>query len=448
MQFGIPVNWLQRSALLGLTLLAFQIPLTAQDKSAAMSDAQVQANVLKALAAAPQLSDQQINTTTVYGEVTLSGSVRDEPTRVLAETLASKASGVKKVIDELTLLTDAPSAQAAMAASNPPQNDVAMNQQPGQAPPPPANGANQAAPAAPTGAAYPGQPYPNSAPGQASGQAPSQLYGQPSSPPYGQAPPYGQTNQPPYGQQPYGAAPNSYPPAAYPPASYPQGAEPYGAQKAGVAVVIPPGSMIRMRINQGLDSKHAQVGATFDGTVLNDVIGDGDVAIPRGAAVQGSVVDVKSSGPVAGRGELQLQLTQVILAGKAFPLVTDHWSSVGPDKAGRTVNNAIGLGALGAIIGAVAGGGPGAAIGAGAGAAAGIGTSAASRSPQALIPPEAILTFHTTQPAQVTTVSQAEMDRLGYGVPAGAQQQPRLVRRPGYYGPGYYPRPAYYPYPY
>ncbi len=32
--------------------------------------------------------------------------VRDEPTRVIAETLASRAAGVKKVIDELTLSTD------------------------------------------------------------------------------------------------------------------------------------------------------------------------------------------------------------------------------------------------------------------------------------------------------------------------------------------------------
>ena len=101
---------------------------------------------------------------------------------------------------------------------------------------------------------------------------------------------------------------------------------------------------------------------------------------------------------------------------------------------------------MGAIIGAIAGGGPGAAIGAGAGAVAGLGVSSASGSPQAIIPPEAILTFHLTQPAPVTTVSQAEMDRLGYGVPAASQ--PRLVRRPAPYPPGYYPRPAYYPYPY
>ena len=44
------------------------------------------------------------------------------------------------------------------------------------------------------------------------------------------------------------------------------------------------------------------------------------------------------------------------------------------------------------------------------------------------------------------------MDRLGYGVPAGAQLRPRYVRPvpygyPVYYYPRYYTR-GYYPYPY
>ena len=76
-----------------------------------------------------------------------------------------------------------------------------------------------------------------------------------------------------------------------------------------------------------------------------------------------------------------------------------------------------------------------------------MGTSAASGSRQVLVPSEAILTFHLAQPAPVTTISQAEMDRLSYGVPAGAQPAMARRRYPApYYGPVYYPRP--YPYPY
>jgi hypothetical protein len=205
--------------------------------------------------------------------------------------------------------------------------------------------------------------------------------------------------------------------------------------------------MVRVKVNQGLDSKHAQPGTVFDGIVLNDVVADGAVAIPRGAAIQGVVADSKAAGNLGGRGAISLKLTQLTLGGKVYPLASDNWSNVGPDKTIHTVNNTVGLSAMGAIIGAIAGGGAGAAIGAGAGAAAGLSTSAASGAPQALIPPEAILTFHLTQPTPLTTVSQAEMDRLGTGVPAGGAT--RLVRRtpppPGYYG---YPTPYPAPYPY
>jgi hypothetical protein len=421
----LKVKDLRRPALLCASFLLVNPLAPAQDtaaanaqastvKSGVMPDAQIEANVLKALAGSPQLADQNITTTTVYGVVTLSGTVRDEATRTLAETLASRAVGVKKVLGELTLGSE--TATTAAPPSDQSQDAAATGTNPNLQ-----SDGTMASPAQPD-------------------QANPQPTNQSDAPVARQTPP---PNRRPYPTQPYGP----------PPASYPQG-EPYGAQKAGVPVVIPSGTMVRIRINQGLDSKHAQPGNTFDGTVLNDVVADGAVAVPRGASVQGSVVDAKASGALSGRGEISLQLTQVILAGKVYPVVSDHWSSVGADKTLRTVNSALGLGAVGAIIGGVAGGGPGAAIGAGVGGAAGVGTSAASGGGQALIPPEAILTFHLAQPAQVATVSQAEMDRLGYGVPAGLQ--PRLVRRPppayyGYYGPGYYPAgpyPAYYPYRY
>jgi hypothetical protein len=458
MQLGISMGSLQRSALLCASVLLLQLPAKAQDsapapapKSNVVSDAQVEANVLKALASAPQLANQHITTTTVYGEVTLSGSVVDEPTRVMAETLASRAAGVKKVVDELTLN---PNQAMNQGVSVPPSDDPAMGTNPnlqsdGTMAPPQQSPAPvvQGAPGNPNAAQNPpyGPGSPNYGPGapEYPQQGPYPQQGQPQYPQQGQYP-QGQPQYPQQGQ--YGAPPAPPYGNNQPPQQYANQPEPYGAQQAGQAVTVPPGAMLRIRINQGLSSKNAQPGAPFDAIVLNDVVADGAVAIPRGATVHGTVADVKKSGQLAGHPEISLQLTQVTLAGKVFPLVSDQWSTAGPDKTGRTVNNTVGLGAMGAIIGAIAGGGPGAAIGAGAGAITGLGVSSASGSPQAIIPPEAILTFHLTQPAPVTTVSQAEMDRLGYGVPNGAQ--PRLVRRPAPYPPGYYPRPAYYPYPY
>jgi hypothetical protein len=211
-------------------------------------------------------------------------------------------------------------------------------------------------------------------------------------------------------------------------------------------VVVPSGSILRVRINQGMNSKNTAPGTTFDGVVLSDVVAGGSIAIPRGASITGTVVDAHTAGQLGGKGELKLQLTNVSFGGKTYPVVTDFWWHQGVDKTGNTVGTTVGLASVGALIGAVAGGGVGAAVGAGVGGVAGLGVSSASGRGEAAIPPEAIVTFHLTQPADVTTVSQAELNRLGAGMPQ-PQQQPQMQRRypPPPPPPGYYP---YYPYPY
>jgi hypothetical protein len=62
-----------------------------------------------------------------------------------------------------------------------------------------------------------------------------------------------------------------------------------------------------------------------------------------------------------------------------------------------------------------------------------------------MIPAEAIVSFRLTQPAELTTVSQAELNRLGSGLPNVTQPQMRRRYPPPppppyypYYGPAYY----------
>jgi hypothetical protein len=362
-----------------------------------MPDAQVEANVLKALAAAPDLANQPMTTTTVYGVVTLSGTVESEALRVEAETIVSKTRGVQKVVDEMTLSGENANAQPGdnMAPTQPAQQAQAPIEE--------------------------GSPYSDNtgSANQVQNQAPNQSANSAV-------------------QRPYGA----------PPAGYAQAQPVYGGQQEGLVVTVPAGALLRMRINQTLTSGSAKPGDSFDGIVVNDVVAGGAVAIPRGAAVQGTVVDAKKSGVLAGRGELTLQLTQVKLGGVSTPIVSDVWGRTTGDKAVQSVNNTVAGGAIGALFGAVAGGGRGAAIGAGVGGALGLGSAAASGGGQVYVPSEGLLTFHLAQPATVSTLSQAEMDRLAQGVPQGAQPQQLQRRYPTvYYGPGYY-RPYPYPYPY
>jgi hypothetical protein len=206
-------------------------------------------------------------------------------------------------------------------------------------------------------------------------------------------------------------------------------------------VMVPAGAMLRIRINRGLDSNHIKPGTPFDGTVLNDVAADGAVAIPRGASVQGTVIDAQKAGAISGRGELSLQINSVTLGGFTYPLTTELWAQRGRDKSTSTVNSALGLGALGAIFGGIAGGGAGAAIGAAAGGAVGVAGSASSPGGRVIIPPEAVITFRLAEPAPVKTVSEQEMGRLAYAAGPSAQRPP--MRR--YYSPyyGYYYAPYY-----
>jgi hypothetical protein len=436
------------------------------------SDAQVEANVLKALAGAPDLANQPMTTTTVYGVVTLSGSVQTEALRTEAESITSRTNGVKKVVDEMTIGGDA-------NANAQPTQDPNSAGAPGSNPQLQSDGTM-----APQGSAPMVQGSPdsnNTTPQESANQASGPNYGsgapeyrQPYNGPHAPPPPDYNPQQAdnqqgyPQQQQGYGPPQQGYPQQQQgygpPQQGYPQqqGYGPpqqqgyngapqpvFGGQEAGQMVTIPSGALVRIRINQPLDSQHSKAGQKFDGIVVNDVVADGAVAIPRGASVQGFVVDAKSSGALAGRGEMSLQLTQMTLGGKTYPITSDVWAHNAGDKAVQTVNStAVGTG-IGALFGAAAGGGEGAAIGAGVGAALGLGASAASHRSQIYIPAEGMLTFHMAQPTTVATVSQQEMDRLAQGIPSGGGPQ-RLQRRypyppSAYYGPAYY-RP--YPYPY
>lgn len=391
-----------------------------QGSAGTLPDAQIESNVLRALASAPELSSQNIQTSTVYGTVTLTGNVQDEAMRTKAENLAARAQGVQKVVDEL-VLGDTPPApaddQATQGGQNgaPPsglpdgsqnmvlQSDGTYAPAQGETGVPPAGDNMQNGPRPPGQQQMQGQSLP---PREGTG-------GQ-------QVPPLG--GQPPMDQS-YGPPANNAPIP--------------GGQQAGIPVTVAPGSILRIRINQGLDSNHIQPGAGFDGTVLTDIVAGGQVAIPRGATVTGQVVGAKKAGAFKGQGQLSLQINSVTLGGQVYPLNTELWAANGQDKTAGTVGNTVGTSAFGAIIGGIFGGGAGAAVGAGVGAGVGLAGSAATPRGQIIIPPESVLTFQISAPATVRTVSEREMQRLSY---QAGPQQPNGPPRVRYYSPyyGYY----------
>ena len=103
---------------LSLSTLALAAVLSTAGGSAQtkpLTDAQIESSVLKAFAGEARLANEPITTSTVYGTVTLSGSVSSEAARDAAEQIASRTTGVKKVVDQLVV--GAP--QAVDAANDP-----------------------------------------------------------------------------------------------------------------------------------------------------------------------------------------------------------------------------------------------------------------------------------------------------------------------------------------
>jgi hypothetical protein len=152
---------------------------------------------------------------------------------------------------------------------------------------------------------------------------------------------------------------------------------------------IPSGTEIRVRLDHTISSDKAKPGDTWTGTVHRNVVADGRTLARRGDDVHGIVVNSESSGRLAGKGVLELQLKSV----NGIAVATETVSSEGKGHDGRNAKAIGGTAAVGAIIGALAGGGRGAAIGAGAGAAAGTAGAAATGKKDVRFAAESVLEF-------------------------------------------------------
>ncbi|MCC6589474.1 MAG: hypothetical protein IT168_22430 [Bryobacterales bacterium] len=169
------------------------------------------------------------------------------------------------------------------------------------------------------------------------------------------------------------------------------------------SVTIPEGTVIAVQLSEKISTATHKDGDSFSATLAQPLVVEGLVLAERNSRVHGKVTQSVQSGRVKGVAQLGLQLTSITTSDKqnltvhTAPFVKTAESSRGSDAA------KIGAGAaIGAAIGAIAGGGRGAAIGAGAGGAAGAGTVMATRGKAAELPVETRLSFRLTSPVTVT----------------------------------------------
>jgi hypothetical protein len=311
-----------------------------------------------------QVKNANVNVSAKNGKVTLEGDVPSDAARYEAYKIASETPGVSHVEDHMTVQT------AEMV-------------------PPPA----QATPA-------PAEPTP--APRHRAHRKAARMQAPVAEPPAQSTPVDSQ------------AAVQAAPPpvaAATPPA------EPLPRR-----VTIPSGTRVLVRMIDSIDSQTAQTGQMFRASLESPIPVDDEIAVPQHADVMVRLDEAKSAGRMTGRSELRVELAQIILQGRTYPVVSSIVDRTGASRGKDTAVKTGGGAVLGAIIGAIAGGGKGAAIGSVAGAGAGGAVQVLTHGQQIRIPSETTLDFRLEAPVTVTLYPGAHDGR--------AQSRPNSLDRP------------------
>lgn len=301
----------------------------------------------------PQVKNANLNISVKNGEATLAGEVPSDAARYAAYKIAGETPGVRHVDDRMTvrLAEVVPPPVAAMPAPPEPAPVRRVNRSAVRK-----TNTAQAAPA----------PAPPVEP---------QVVAQ--------------------------AAPG--PPAAAPPPPPPQ---PHPRK-----ISIPSGTRVLVRMIDSIDSQTAQTGQMFRASLASPLQVEDELVAPQGTDVMVRLAEAKSAGRVSGRSELKVELAQMTLQGRTYPLVTSAVDRTGSSRGKDTAVKAGGGAVLGAIIGAIAGGGKGAAIGTIAGAGAGTAVQVLTHGQQIRIPSETTLDFRLEAPLTVTLLPDKHNDR-------------------------------------
>lgn len=167
------------------------------------------------------------------------------------------------------------------------------------------------------------------------------------------------------------------------------------------SIEIPAGTALVVRMIDDVDSERDTVGKTYRANIDEPVVVNGETLVARGADVIAKLVDDKQSGRLSGRTELTMDLVSITVNGKEVDINTQEVTTASESRTGRTAKVVGGTAAVGAIIGAIAGGGRGAAIGAASGAGAGAAVQVLTKGQRVRIPSETRLSFTLQQPVKL-----------------------------------------------
>ncbi|MGH9629599.1 MAG: hypothetical protein ACRD7E_14885, partial [Bryobacteraceae bacterium] len=169
------------------------------------------------------------------------------------------------------------------------------------------------------------------------------------------------------------------------------------ARSSNARLAIPSGAVVTVWVFDAIDSSVTDVGKTYKASLAEPLEVGGRVVAAKGADATLQVVRVDESGRLAGSENVSLVLSELMIDGRSHKVTTSNAEVSSESKGKENIKVIGGTAALGAIIGAIAGGGRGAAIGAAAGAGTGAAIQAV-RGQRVVIPSETELNFTLAEP--------------------------------------------------
>jgi hypothetical protein len=166
-------------------------------------------------------------------------------------------------------------------------------------------------------------------------------------------------------------------------------------------VTVAAGTRILVRMVDSVDSSKQKAGYRFTATLEANLQAYDVTVAKKGTTLYGVLAQASSSGKFKGSSQLVLELTDIVINGTAYPLMTSDYEVKGKGEGGNTAKKVVGGAGLGALIGGLAGGGKGAGIGALAGAGAGTAVAATKKGQQVSVPSETLLEFRLEQPTEL-----------------------------------------------
>jgi hypothetical protein len=154
-------------------------------------------------------------------------------------------------------------------------------------------------------------------------------------------------------------------------------------QSTSITIAAGTGLMATLQTTIATDKNH--VGDRVTLSVVEPISVSGRTVVPVGSIINGDVTHIDPAGSVAGGAELTLRFSQLVIAGKGFPISCDPFRLWVTGDAQESVLE-IGGGAIaGSIIGGILGGQKGAIQGAVVGGAVGTGVAVITKGEQLVL---------------------------------------------------------------